>query len=70
MSAEEVSRDRLERGPHLTGCRCCQQALSFPFSLIFGSGTLGDKMGVPSERGQVDDKPFADGGKGCRADGE
>ena len=25
--------------------------LSFPFSLIFGSGSLGDTMGVPSERG-------------------
>ena len=25
--------------------------LSFPFSLIFGSGSLGDSMGVPSERG-------------------
>ena len=29
------------------------QALSLPFSLLFGSGNLGDKMGVPSERGCV-----------------
>jgi hypothetical protein len=48
----------------------CPQALSFPFSLIFGSGTLGDKMGVPSERGQVDVKPFSEAGRAVARMGE